>query len=64
MKKTKMNKEQNVVSTLELRKAINYEHLLALEWIDDQELLAVILNPITLLEQLPPAFRHKLFGVS
>lgn len=64
VKKSKTNTSGREKSGLQLKTSTNYEHLLALKWFGESEILAIGVNPVTLLEQLPPAFRQKLFGVS
>lgn len=38
------------------------KHLLYLTWLDEDELVSVELNPVALLEQLPPTLRLKKYG--
>lgn len=42
----------------------DYEHFVHLSWLSSNEMVAVTVNPVTLIEQLPPAMRQKLFGSS
>lgn len=42
----------------------HFQHLIHLEWLGTNELLAVEVNPIALIEQLPAPLRQKKFGVS
>ncbi|KAG4075374.1 hypothetical protein HA402_003165 [Bradysia odoriphaga] len=42
----------------------NYEHFVHMAWLSPSEIVAVIVNPVTLIEQLPPSMVHKVFGVS
>ncbi|XP_037034605.1 U3 small nucleolar RNA-associated protein 4 homolog [Bradysia coprophila] len=42
----------------------NYEHFVHMAWLSPSEIVAVVVNPVTLIEQLPPSMVHKLFGVS
>ncbi|XP_063702015.1 U3 small nucleolar RNA-associated protein 4 homolog [Culicoides brevitarsis] len=41
-----------------------YEHLIHLEWLQEKELIAVHINTLQLVEQLPPALKQKKFGIS
>ncbi|XP_076281680.1 UTP4 small subunit processome component l(3)72Dn [Lasioglossum baleicum] len=40
-----------------------YKHLVYLDWLNDEEMVAVEVNPISLTEKLPPTLRKKWFGV-
>ncbi|XP_031830992.1 UTP4 small subunit processome component l(3)72Dn isoform X1 [Nomia melanderi] len=40
-----------------------YKHLVYLDWLNDEEMVAVEVNPISLTEKLPPTLRQKWFGV-
>ncbi|XP_076637416.1 UTP4 small subunit processome component l(3)72Dn [Colletes latitarsis] len=40
-----------------------YKHLVYLDWLNDEELVAVEVNPISLTEKLPPTLKQKWFGV-
>lgn len=55
--------EENVAS-LVCTSRINYEHLLNISWLNDTELIAVGVNPITMIAQLPSSLKEKRFGVS
>lgn len=39
------------------------QHLAYLNWLNDEELVAVEVNPISLMEKLPPTLKQKFFGV-
>ncbi|KAG5898118.1 hypothetical protein JTB14_006330 [Gonioctena quinquepunctata] len=39
-----------------------YKHLVHLEWLGEDEMVAVEVNPLALMEQLPPAFAQNTFG--
>ncbi|XP_019876359.1 U3 small nucleolar RNA-associated protein 4 homolog [Aethina tumida] len=39
-----------------------YKHLVNLDWLSKDELVAVEINPLHIFEQLPPAFERKTFG--
>ncbi|XP_057664279.1 U3 small nucleolar RNA-associated protein 4 homolog [Diorhabda carinulata] len=39
-----------------------YKHLAHLEWMEEDELVAVEVSPLTIMEQLPPAFFQNTFG--
>ncbi|KZC09523.1 PREDICTED: cirhin [Dufourea novaeangliae] len=40
-----------------------YKHLVYLNWLNDEEMVAVEVNPISLSEKLPPTLKQKWFGV-
>ncbi|XP_003699717.1 UTP4 small subunit processome component l(3)72Dn [Megachile rotundata] len=40
-----------------------YKHLVYLDWLNDEELVAVEVNPISLTEKLPPTLKQKWFGM-
>lgn len=42
----------------------NFEHLVDLCWLGENEMVAVGVNPVTLIEQLPSSLKEKRFGVS
>ncbi|KAJ6644304.1 U3 small nucleolar RNA-associated protein 4 like [Pseudolycoriella hygida] len=42
----------------------NYEHFLELAWLSPNEIVAVTVSPVTLIEQLPPSLKLKEFGIS
>lgn len=66
IKKSKNDKTNNDsdVADLVCIKNSPYDHLVELNWMGDNELIAVSVNPDTLIEQLPPAFKEKRFGIS
>ncbi|CAH1964658.1 unnamed protein product [Acanthoscelides obtectus] len=39
-----------------------YKHLVHFEWLSEDEMIAVEVNPLTLFEKLPPAFAQATFG--
>ncbi|CAD1474178.1 unnamed protein product, partial [Heterotrigona itama] len=39
-----------------------YKHLVYLDWLTDEELVAVEVNPMSLTEKLPPTLKQKWFG--
>ncbi|XP_029672034.1 U3 small nucleolar RNA-associated protein 4 homolog isoform X2 [Formica exsecta] len=43
--------------------AKKYKHLVYLNWLNDEELIAVEVNPTSLLEKLPPTLKQKFFGM-
>ncbi|KAI4486585.1 hypothetical protein M0804_005955 [Polistes exclamans] len=43
--------------------AKKYKHLVYLNWLNDQEMVAVEVNPMALLEKLPPPLKQKWFGI-
>lgn len=55
--------EENIAS-LVCTSRFNYEHLLNITWLNDTELVAVGINPITMIAQLPSSLKEKRFGVS
>ncbi|CAH1156149.1 unnamed protein product [Phaedon cochleariae] len=72
-KKTKIPKVESADSVKEngvdkpyegIRYQVNkrYKHLAHLEWLADDEIVAVEVNPLALMEQLPPAFAQNTFG--
>ncbi|KAJ8982686.1 hypothetical protein NQ317_013158 [Molorchus minor] len=38
------------------------QHLVHLSWLSDDEMVVVEVNPLTLIERLPPAFVQNTFG--
>ncbi|XP_012526821.1 U3 small nucleolar RNA-associated protein 4 homolog [Monomorium pharaonis] len=40
-----------------------YKHLVYINWLNDEELVAVEVNPASLLEKLPPTLKQKFFGM-
>ncbi|XP_076684904.1 UTP4 small subunit processome component l(3)72Dn isoform X2 [Andrena cerasifolii] len=40
-----------------------YKHLVYLDWLNDEEMVAVEVNPISLTEKLPPTLKQKWFGM-
>lgn len=63
-KKLKRVVSDNKVSGLRLKFKKSYEHLISLCWLSTDELVAVGVNPVTLIEQLPDAFKQKKFGAA
>ncbi|XP_017486394.1 PREDICTED: U3 small nucleolar RNA-associated protein 4 homolog [Rhagoletis zephyria] len=63
-KKFKRVNSDNKVSGLRLKFKKSFEHLISLWWLSTDELVAVGVNPITLIEQLPDVFKQKKFGTS
>lgn len=55
--------EENVAD-LVCTSRFSYEHLLNISWLNDSELVAVGVNPITMIAQLPSSLKEKRFGVS
>ncbi|XP_074029648.1 UTP4 small subunit processome component l(3)72Dn [Leptinotarsa decemlineata] len=49
-------------SELSIQTVKKYKHLVHLEWLGEDEMIAVEVNPIALIEQLPPAFSENTFG--
>ncbi|XP_072754367.1 U3 small nucleolar RNA-associated protein 4 homolog [Anoplolepis gracilipes] len=43
--------------------AKKYKHLVYLNWLNDEELIAVEVNPTSLSEKLPPTLKQKFFGM-
>ncbi|XP_011647712.1 U3 small nucleolar RNA-associated protein 4 homolog [Pogonomyrmex barbatus] len=43
--------------------AKKYKHLVYLNWLNDEELVAIEVNPISLIEKLPPTLKQKFFGM-
>lgn len=56
--------DDETIATLTCTKRIANEHLIDLVWLDDSEMVAVGVNPVTLIAQLPPSLKEKHFGVS
>lgn len=52
------------VANLVCTSRFSYEHLLNIHWLNDTELVAVGVNPITMIAQLPSSLKEKRFGVS
>uniref|UniRef100_W8BSL2 Cirhin n=1 Tax=Ceratitis capitata TaxID=7213 RepID=W8BSL2_CERCA len=63
-KKLKRIISDSKVSSLRLKFKKSYEHLISLCWLSSDELVAVGVNPITLIEQLPDVFKQKKFGTA
>nr|XP_014094570.1 U3 small nucleolar RNA-associated protein 4 homolog [Bactrocera oleae] len=63
-KKLKRAVSDSKVSGLRLKFKKSYEHLISLSWLSTDELVAVGVNPVTLIEQLPDAFKQNKFGTS
>lgn len=55
--------DENVVDLVCSSKG-SFEHLVHLCWMGECELIAVGVNPVTLVEQLPSSLKEKRFGVS
>lgn len=53
------NETQMFVKTIR-----TYEHLIHLSWLNEAEMVVTEVNPKAIVEQLAPAFRRKLYGVS
>ncbi|XP_065359692.1 U3 small nucleolar RNA-associated protein 4 homolog [Calliphora vicina] len=49
------------VDDLKLKMEKTFEHLISLCWLNADELVAVSVNPVTLLEKLPNPFKEKVF---
>ncbi|XP_060818958.1 U3 small nucleolar RNA-associated protein 4 homolog [Bombus pascuorum] len=72
-KETKILKRENGDTTEDNNSVINsqqvfqvlkkYKHLVYLDWLTDEELVAVEVNPISLTEKLPPTLKQKWFGM-
>ncbi|XP_066583138.1 U3 small nucleolar RNA-associated protein 4 homolog [Prorops nasuta] len=43
--------------------AKKYKHLVYLNWLNDTEMVAVEVNPLSLMEKLPPTLKQKCFGM-
>lgn len=56
--------DEEQVANLVCTSRFNYEHLLNISWLNDLELVAVGVNPITMIAQLPFSLKEKRFGVS
>jgi hypothetical protein len=64
-KKKKPNNENAVQqSGLTTKLVKRYKHLVHIGWLDENEMVAVEVNPVTLIEQLPPGLKHKKYGAS
>lgn len=63
-KRKKISDEGSKVASLRLKFQKNYEHFIHLSWLSKDELVAVGVNPISLIEQLPKAFVQKKFGAA
>lgn len=62
--KVEADDDDETIATLTCTKRIANEHLIDLAWLDDSEMVAVGVNPVTLIAQLPPSLKEKRFGVS
>lgn len=56
--------DEDNVTTLVCVKRLNNEHLIDINWLDESELIAVGVNPVTMIAQLPASIKEKRFGVS
>lgn len=54
----------DIVDDLVCKSKGSFEHLVDLCWMGKNELIAVGVNPVTLVEQLPSSLKEKRFGVS
>lgn len=52
------------VADLVCKSKSSFDHLVKLCWLGENELVAVGVNPLTLVEQLPSSLKEKRFGVS
>nr|CAH7757375.1 unnamed protein product [Callosobruchus chinensis] len=50
------------VTEVQIHTLKKYKHLVHFEWLSMDEMVAVEVNPLTLLEKLPPAFAQTTFG--
>ncbi|EZA58210.1 U3 small nucleolar RNA-associated protein 4 homolog isoform X1 [Ooceraea biroi] len=59
--------DSNSVSSSQYQHAFQvakkYKHLVYLNWLNDEELVAVEVNPTSLSEKLPPTLKQKFFGM-
>lgn len=62
--KNAVDDDEENVANLVCASRFNYEHLLNISWLNDTELIAVGVNPITMIAQLPSSLKEKRFGVS
>lgn len=62
--KSSTEDDEEKVANLVCTSRFNYEHLLNISWLNDSELVAVGVNPITMIAQLPYSLKEKRFGVS
>ncbi|XP_055913784.1 U3 small nucleolar RNA-associated protein 4 homolog [Eupeodes corollae] len=62
--KKKKQTTDSKVAGLRLKFQKNYQHFIHLTWLSADELVAVGVNPISLIEQLPGAFAQKKFGAA
>lgn len=58
-----MDSDDDVAELVCVKKA-SLEHLVNVCWLNDSELIAVNVNPVALLAQLPSPLKQKLYGVS
>lgn len=61
--KKSVTTDDNVVD-LVCKSRGSFEHLVNLCWTGENEMIAVGVNPVTLVEQLPSSLKEKRFGVS
>ncbi|XP_018569516.1 U3 small nucleolar RNA-associated protein 4 homolog [Anoplophora glabripennis] len=54
--------EGDKVSDKSFRVVKKEKHLVHLQWLEDDEMVAVEVNPLSIMEQLPPAFVQNKFG--
>lgn len=59
-----MNNEDECKFDFMLKTTKCYEHFIHFDWLSENELVAVGVNPVTLIEQLPPTLKLKKFGAS
>ncbi|KAK2586925.1 hypothetical protein KPH14_009855 [Odynerus spinipes] len=74
-KEAKISKRENGDTTEDSNSALSsqsqhafkvakkYKHLVYLNWLNDEEMVAVEVDPIALIEKLPPTLKQKWFGV-
>lgn len=62
--KASVDDDEEDIASLVCTKRLDYEHLLNICWLNDAELIAVGVNPVTMIAQLPSSLKEKRFGVS
>lgn len=62
--KKQKTSESNKVDALKFTLQKKYQNFIYLDWLSRDEVVAVSVNPISLIEQLPKAFARRKFGAS
>lgn len=63
-KEKDMKWADDIVADLVCKSKSSFDHLVKVSWLGENELVAIGVNPVTLVEQLPSSLKEKRFGVS